>query len=128
MIQAGQQSTFPKLLFLANRMKIERLIEEGLLLGKEGKKTQEGATLRDDESLHLHGQELRNDVDSSSAEELPLLRHESRRSSSMMQELKRQSGVFFDDVEAEGDETDTSAVDDDDGHHLELVKQPVTMG
>ena len=30
MIRVGQQATFPKLLFLENRLKIERLIEEGL--------------------------------------------------------------------------------------------------
>ncbi|KAA6415379.1 MAG: Patatin-like serine [Lasallia pustulata] len=34
MLQAGQQSTFPKLLFIANRMKIERLIEEGVVMGQ----------------------------------------------------------------------------------------------
>ena len=33
MIRVGEKSAFPRLLFIRNRMKIERLIEEGLLLG-----------------------------------------------------------------------------------------------
>ena len=113
MIQAGQQSTFPKLLFLGNRMKIERLIQEGLLLGKHREESSSGAIGRDDSSFHLHAQEMRNGVDGSSADERSLLEHEERRSS-IIQEIKRQSGVFFDDYdEGDGEGTDTSAVEDD---------------
>lgn len=117
MLRVGQQSTFPKLLFIANRMKIERLIEQGLLLGERGKLGDEGATMRDDESLHLKGQAMRNQADISTADELPTLRAPNRRSSAI-EELKRQSGVFFDDPEADGEETDhsdgdSSAVEDE---------------
>jgi predicted acylesterase/phospholipase RssA len=108
MLQAGQQSTFPKLLFIANRMKIERIIEKGLLMGQDSERHT---------SMHLHGQELRTggrphegeeDYDESAvfydAEEPPAT---GRRSSGVMEELKRQSGVFFDDEDL-GDETDNS--------------------
>lgn len=108
MLQVGQSSTFPKLLFVANRMKIEGLIEQGLLLGQHSKSGRP-------ESLHIHGQEMRNameeSTEESAGEELPssstpVLRSE-RQSMYVMEELRRQSGVFFDD-DPDGDMTDTS--------------------
>ncbi|KAL8835253.1 MAG: hypothetical protein Q9205_002358 [Flavoplaca limonia] len=118
MISAGQRSTFPKLLFIENRMKIERLIEEGLLLGKD--RVSPSDMRRGNDSPHMHGQALRNSVDSgvrrSSTDDLPLLKMNDRRSS-VLEELRRQSGVFFDDTEVDGDETDGSedAVEDGSG-------------
>lgn len=115
MIRAGERSTFPKLLFVENRMKVERLIEEGLLLAKAG--VSSNGTTRGDDSPHMHGQALRGLADaaaeSSSTENLPMLRMEDRRSS-VLEELRRQSGVFFDDDDGDGDDTDLSqdAVDD----------------
>ncbi|MCJ1334022.1 hypothetical protein MMC10_010729 [Thelotrema lepadinum] len=131
MIQAGQSSTFPKLLFIANRMKIERLVEQGLLLGENGRS-----------SMHLQGQVRRNTVTSmaaddtllslqdieSSGEEMPLIetpsssndkqpalsRHSSgRRLSDAMEELRRQSRVFFDDTYIYPEDTDESAAEED---------------
>lgn len=99
MLKVGQQSTFPKLLFAENRMKIERLIEDGLLLGRVGKSESSRMT-EDGESLHLRGQLIRNDADTSSEDERPLPKNVARRPS-VIEELKRQSGVFFDDVEAD---------------------------
>lgn len=123
MIQAGQLSTFPKLLFLSNRMKIERLIEEGLLLGRQGKENPGSTTDRDDESFHLHAHEMRDGAGGSSGDEQPLLEHHEKRRSSMIQEIKRQSGVFFDDYDdGEGEGTDTSTVED------EVPDKPAKMG
>lgn len=141
MIRAGMQSAFPKLLFVRNRMKIERLIEEGLLLGR-GQKAGIEADGADDISLHLHGRAMRLDAEgSSTAEEgdgeveqnvkreengvkkrgrLQIEFQEHRRSS-LLAELKRQSGVFFDDPDADGGDTESeveewaSAVGDRDG-------------
>ena len=118
MISAGQRSTFPKLLFIENRMKIERLIEEGLLLGKD--RVSPSDMRRGNDSPHMHGQALRNSVDSgvrrSSTDDPPLLKMNDRRSS-VLEELRRQGGVFFDDTEVDGDETDGSedAVEDGSG-------------
>lgn len=69
MLLVGQQSTFPKLLFIENRMKIERLIERGLLLGGSGKEDMEGMTTRDRDSMHMHGQALRSCADSSTEDD-----------------------------------------------------------
>ena len=132
MIQAGQSSTFPKLLFIANRMKIERLVEQGLLLGENGRS-----------SMHLQGQVRRNtttsvaagdallslkDVESSGDEEMPLIETHSssndkkpnlsrnssgRRLSDAMEELRRQSRVFFDDTYIDVEDTDDSAIEEE---------------
>ena len=123
MLHRGQSSTFPKLLFIANRMKIERLVERGLLLGRRGS---EGGR---PPSFHLHGPAMRTLAAEDSAESaqsaavrqrkaVPTADLE-RRSSGVMEELLRQSGVFFDDVQAESeDATDESAVEED---ALEIV-------
>ena len=115
MLVAGQQSTFPKLLFIQNRMKIERLIEKGLLLGGSGKADMDGIASRDRESMHMHGQVLRSSAEPSTEDEhedereTRLVGKEDKRAS-VIQEFKRQSGVFFDDFE-EGE--DTGASEDD---------------
>lgn len=119
MIRAGMQSAYPKLLFIQNRMKIERLIEEGLLLGRDLKTKGR----RSEESLHLHGHAMRLDAGGSSADDADTdekrdpnveqfarkteqLKKEDRRSS-LLVELKRQSGVFFDDPVEQGESEDS---------------------
>ena len=117
MLSVGMQSTFPKLLFVANRMKIERLIEEGLVMGKEAGKHAD--------SLHLKGRDLRREAEGAGSssddvdERKELLRQingkgpiNGSRRRSVLQELRRQSGVFFDDDEEEMTEEDGSVVED----------------
>lgn len=115
MLLAGQQSTFPKLLFIQNRMNIERLIDQGLLLSGTGQKDLDELTCGERESMHLHGQALRSaaaehssatDEDDGEVGGNRFVRQGSR-SSSMLAEMKRQSGVFFDDVALEDGEEDT---------------------
>lgn len=109
MLLVGQQSTFPKLLFIENRMKIERLIEEGLLLGGSGRADMEGVATRDRESMHMHGQAMRSSAEPSTEdeEERSHLRRKDRRAS-VIQELKRQGSVFYDDSEIDGEDTGVS--------------------
>ena len=129
MLQVGQQSTFPKLLFIANRMKIERLIEQGLLLGKSGVSVEEKAA-RDDESLHLHGQSLRSSAEDYNETEKLISDTDSthHRKSSVMEEIKRQSGVFFDDSEALDEEEDEEE-SDASGEDMEAVEDgPTRIG
>jgi hypothetical protein len=57
MIRVGQQATFPKLLFLANRMKVERLIEHGLEFNGKGTGVEEERNWGNN-SLHLRGQKI----------------------------------------------------------------------
>lgn len=104
MLHVGQQSTFPKILFIANRIKIEGLVEEGLLLGRKDN------PFKDDGSLYRPEPAIKTIPDASASGEEPLLGSRNRRSSTL-EELKRQSRVFFDDPENEGEETDGSDED-----------------
>ena len=129
MLRVGQSGTFPKLLFVANRMKIERLIETGLLLGDSNR-----------HSMHLQGQVRRN-VESADAnwageaipgadrtssarkEKTSTIGTNERSMSSVIRELRHQSAVFFDDIE----ETETSAVEEDDQTGEEIVEGGATV-
>ena len=116
MLQVGQSGTFPKLLFIANRMKIERLIEHGLRLGvSESTRS---------ESMHLQEQSISASIQVGLEEQevergesdrgIALLDEPGRRSSTVIEELRRQGGVFFDDTEGDGEDlTDGSAGEDD---------------
>ena len=106
MILAGQQSTWPKLLFIENRMKVERLIEEGLKLGKPP----DPATNRSPED-DLLGTTKKSLSQKSHNGPVDVARPVSRRSS-VLAELKRQSEIFFDDPIVEGDDTGDSEVEE----------------
>lgn len=105
-------------------MKIERLIEEGLLLGGSGRADTEGVATRDRESMHMHGQAMRSSAEPSTEdeEERSHLRRKDRRAS-VIQELKRQGSVFYDDSEIDGEDTGVSedelTVAREDGHDKE---------
>lgn len=109
MLYVGQHSTFPKLLFIANRMKIERLIDEGLILSREGQQSSihTPTTSRDDGRQDLRGKDIGHKVDPSFMDE-PKSSQSPPRRSSAMEEFQRQSGVFFDDPEADCEDTDES--------------------
>ena len=123
MLLVGQQSTFPKLLFIENRMKIERLVEEGLLLGGSGKADMESMATRDRESMHMHGQAMRTAETSTEDEDERSHPAKEDRRASVIQELKRQGSVFYDDSEMDGEDTGVSedevAVALENGHDEE---------
>ena len=140
MIRVGERSAFPRLLFIRNRMKIERLIEEGLALGGQGglesATGEDGSTMIVNGNRNLKGRALirakgradaldGTDDDNLTSDDgqrnerrngfegLPLPRPRRRqeqpailqRHSTAFEELKRQSGIFFDDTESDGSET-----------------------
>lgn len=109
MLLAGKQSTFPKLLFIENRIKIERLIEDGLLIGGSGKADMGSMASQDRDSMHMHGQAMRASAEPSIEDEHERahLEKEHRRAS-VIQELQRQGSVFYDDSEVDGEGTGTS--------------------
>lgn len=118
-------------------MKIERLIEKGLLLGGSGKADMDGIASHDRESMHMRGQVLRSSAEESTEDEhderdereherehehereTRVIGKEDQQRRSVIQEFKRQSGVFFDDY---GEGEDTGVSEDDlavapvDGH------------
>jgi predicted acylesterase/phospholipase RssA len=124
MIQVGQQSTFPRLMFIANRMKMERLIEAGLSASPQRSTVLSERDLQKlVKSARVHGEPLpphittRSDASGiqaytessdSEREYHPDLENEPRRHS-VLEELRRQSGVFYDDLDV--DETGASEED-----------------
>ena len=107
MLLVGQQSAFPKLLFIENRMKIERLIEKGLLLGGSAKVDIEG-NLRDRETI---GHVMRSSTEQSTEDEDKRTRPKRGDGrASVIQELKRQSSIFYDDSEDTGMSESEAAV------------------
>ena len=109
MLFVGQQATFPKLLFVENRMKIERLIEGGLSLGSSGKLGMEDMISRDRENMYSLDHVIRSSAEPSTEDEDERchLGKEDRRAS-VIQELKRQGSVFHDDYEIDGEDTGVS--------------------
>jgi len=103
MLRTGELSAWPKLVFVSNRMKIERMIMEGLRGGKDAK-------TGEPPSNYILQQQ---DKDVARVTEGRSLRPEAaqrRPSRSIVEELKRQSTVFFDDS------IDEDATTEEDDH------------
>jgi hypothetical protein len=132
MIRMGQRSAFPKIQFIRNRMKIERCIMEGLLRnspsgGRDlspllsrrvevGNKEVPGDVVKDEEAngalrerRNVSGHESKSkylDVPAGAAPG-----HQQRRSS-VLEEISRQSAVFFDDSDVYGEEANMYSSDE----------------
>ena len=110
MLLVGQQSTFPKLLFIENRMRIERLIEEGLVIGGLGKANMDNVAIRDGQSI---GQVMRSSAEPSTEDENKRSRLEKKdRRAGVIQELRRQGSIFYDDSEIDGEDIGESETAD----------------
>ena len=91
-------------------MRIERLIEEGFRLGGLGNEDMDGIAIRDGQSL---GQVMRSSAEPSTEVEDKRSRLErGDRRASVIQELKRQGSVFYDDSEIDGDDIGESETAD----------------
>lgn len=136
MIQAGQHSTFPILKFVGNRMKIERLVEDGLAASPEYSRVLSEKDFRNlVSSARAHGDDLpaslttrmndwstppSTDSNGNGKEDAPVIEELPRRHS-MLEELSRQSRVFYDDLDAE-----SSEASEEDG--LILGEEPTKIG
>ncbi|KAL4898258.1 patatin-like phospholipase domain-containing protein [Aspergillus ambiguus] len=131
MIHMGQQSAFPKIQFIKNRLKIEYAIIKGLeqsasagghvtapsqfrLRGDGGHEPVNPMVERLDQNLPERNREDSKEADSNSAElsdsseldsstvfSLRSARPRRRRRSSLLVEMRRQSAVFFDDIDSD---------------------------
>lgn len=107
MLHVGQQSTFPKIAFIRNRMRLETVIMEGLLrTSPSGSRDLSPLLSRrvdvdDHRNNRLGKTEDDTDEKKSRPRETPrsLARRGSR--SSVIEEMRRQSAVFFDDPDIE---------------------------
>ncbi|KAK2765328.1 hypothetical protein FQN54_008172 [Arachnomyces sp. PD_36] len=98
MLHVGQQSAFPKVMFIKNRMKVEGVIREGLDMFREGGRG--GGSSEYMETMDRVVPD--NDEVLEKMPQRPGLR---QRRGSMLEEMRRQSAVFFDDTDGYEDTT-----------------------
>ena len=137
MIRAGEQSTWSKTRFIGNRMSLERMIVQGLR--KTQSQTGEPATQEPNNFVQeMQKGEARVQPDASTQEArsatepsrtsgrstalraIQEAEHVHRRHSSILQELRNQSTVFFDDHHYDDPEsqTDVPTTDEEDGETM----------
>jgi predicted acylesterase/phospholipase RssA len=131
MIHVGQQSAFPKIQFIQNRLKVENEIMKGLQESKTGGRSLSpvlSRRLHNTESEHSgpveeHLDENLSDREGSSYKDQsrfidlsdtmsqstasPRPQTPNSRRGSIMEEMRRQSAVFFDDADSYGDDDPT---------------------
>jgi predicted acylesterase/phospholipase RssA len=123
MLLVGQCSCWPRIKFISNRLKIERVILEGLRRNSDHNGI-EKATLPAEGSLVVEplANETRERANGRKVQMRNLTRERRdsfspvglRRQSSLVEEVRRQSAVFFDDVETEVEETGMTTDEEDD--------------
>ena len=118
MIRVGQRSCWPKIRFISNRMKVERIILEGLRKGgpiDDGPRVPNPVQEQQAQETAVRARRRPNDSVSSIDEE-PVCptRRSPRRQSSILQELGRQASVLWHDdgQQTEGEEDAVSTTDE----------------
>ncbi|OJD18910.1 hypothetical protein AJ78_01096 [Emergomyces pasteurianus Ep9510] len=129
MIQEGQHSTFPKIQFIKNRMKLEKVISEALKGDGRVSARQINTPLPPEIDASVNDGELdqrdvnrvREDSDErcqdryedtdSARAAVSDNRPHLRRRNSVLQEIRRQSAVFFDDIDDTGPSEDELLVE-----------------
>ena len=133
MLRTGERSCWPRIRFISNRLKIERTILEGLQGNQDQRVSEEPPSYPSDEQAAETGQigaQTRTIGSSPSLKVHDAVRGRIaslspvgvRRQSSIVEEVKRQSAVFFDDVETEGEEEAATTTDEDEELH-DLVNE-----
>jgi hypothetical protein len=138
MLIVGQQSCWPRIKFISNRLKIERVILEGLRRNGDHDRVENAALPAEGslvaEPLANETWERANNGSNVLERKLTPERRPSlssvglRRQSSLVEEVRRQSAVFFDDVETEEatgmstDEEDEAVADGKE--HERVSKHP----
>jgi predicted acylesterase/phospholipase RssA len=125
MLQVGEKSAWPKIKFIDNRMRVEKMVVEGLRSSgtKDDHGTPSYVREQQEQDLFRSGKDAwksigRNGVQEKSKrgrEEPDQDRMSSiRRHSSIIEELRRQSSVFFDDEETDEADEEAAATTDED--------------
>lgn len=141
MIKVGEKSVWPRILFISNRLKIERVILEGLRQSQQTSNTTKDTTAptftreqqKQDENLgriqRRRTARNRNDKEAEESEkeqeseiEMPPV----RRQSTVLEELERQASVLWqDEIEEEDEDEDydgRTETEDEEGHENPVVK------
>ncbi len=123
MLRVGERSAWPKIKFIDNRLKVEKMVVEGLRAsGMQDYlappnyvcEQQEQDTIGGEKDMHRGRR--KGAIELARREEEPDrdLRPLSRRHSSIVEEVRRQSSVFFDDDETDEADEDAAATTDED--------------
>lgn len=118
MLSAGEKSCWPKIRFIANRMKVERVITEGLRRVGSQSADESSPTYAQEqqngEAKLRSGKKWRDSPRDASEGEQGEVRDfpRNRRHSSMLEELSRQASVLWDDAPTDAEE----GTSDDEGH------------
>ncbi|KAK5106252.1 hypothetical protein LTS08_000370 [Lithohypha guttulata] len=134
MIKVGEKSCWPRIRFIQNRLKVERVIMEGL---RRSNTSHNGAhipnTIQEQQKADMnrgHHERPFQAYRSESEDEDDEPEHfrgqfQGRRQSSMFEEISRQASVFYDDDEEEQDDGMTSTEDEDAlAHNLSVSVDP----
>ena len=128
MLIVGQRSCWPRVKYISNRLKIERVILDGLRRSGDhhDAHVQERSGLVEGSLVVeplANGSRERASVRRVRIHNLARGRQDSfspvglRRQSSLVEEVRRQSAVFFDDPESEGEEAGSTTDEDDEAVH-----------
>lgn len=128
MIKTGQRSCWPKVRFIENRLKVERVILEGLRRTSIHRRDEVPSTYTgDDGEFEASDDETKKTANGTASRRLRLKINDLvrgrqdltspvglRRQSSIVEEVRRQSAVFFDDDVTDVDEEAATTTDEDD--------------
>ncbi|KIY03354.1 uncharacterized protein Z520_00045 [Fonsecaea multimorphosa CBS 102226] len=132
MLIVGQRSCWPKIRFISNRLKVERVILEGLRMGgpiDDGVRAPNPVLEQQAQEALLRARRRPGTDDNTSSTEerhLKPMLSPGRRQSSMLEELTRQASVLWHDdgvTEGEDDAVTTDDAEGEDG----LVQSPAEM-
>ncbi|OAL28217.1 hypothetical protein AYO20_09545 [Fonsecaea nubica] len=132
MLIVGQRSCWPKIRFISNRLKIERVILEGLRMGgpiDDGGRVPNPVLEQQAQEALLRARRRPGTDENSSSTENKLLKPAMspvRRQSSILEELTRQASVLWHDDGATEGEDDAVTTDDAEGEDG-LVQSPAEM-
>ncbi|KIV89884.1 hypothetical protein PV10_07247 [Exophiala mesophila] len=117
MLKVGERSCWPKIRFISNRMKVERVILEGLRragVADEGHRFINPAHEQQaQEALLRARRQTNNSVSSTDEEGVEILAPSPRRPSTILEELSRQASVLW-NSDSEGEDDDGTSVTDDE--------------
>lgn len=135
MIKVGEKSCWPRIRFIQNRLKVERVIMEGV---RRSNTSQNGAhvpnTIQEQQKADMNRgrrersfQAYRSESDDEDDEPEHFQRQfQGRRQSSMFEEIQRQASVFYDDDEEEEQDDGMTSTEDEDAlaHNLSVSVDP----
>ena len=117
MLKVGERSCWPKIRFVSNRMKVERIILEGLRSAgpvEEGYRDPNPVLEQQSQEASLRARRANDSISSTDDAHDHILAPSPRRPSTILEELSRQASVLWnDDGPTEGEEDGVSSTEEE---------------